>query len=241
MRDIIAILMLLIFLGRNVSVYSQSTLLEPDNHARFFSKTTSKNQIDVKFYSLQVYIDTQNKSIAGICEIYFIISTQSKNVNFDFTNQFQINKILDKDGNIINFSHKNDKIIITGKDFNSLDSLNYLAIYYNGTPKEASEPPWDGGFIWEEKVPFVGITCQLEGASIWWPCNDRWDDKPDSMSINVIVPDSLMAISNGVLRGIDKYSPTETIYNWFVQYPIQTYNVTLYVGDFYNFSYLYFS
>ena len=33
--------------------------------------------------------------------------------------------------------------------------------------------------------PWIGVSCQGLGASVWWPCKDHQSDEPDSMRITV--------------------------------------------------------
>ena len=96
-------------------------------------------------------------------------------------------------------------------------------------------PPWDGGFSWKKDDngnPWIGVSCQGLGASVWWPNKDHMYDEVDSMKISVNVPKHLMNISNGNLRSEkttwssylqDSINTSE----WFVSYPINNYNVTI--------------
>jgi aminopeptidase N len=112
-------------------------------------------------------------------------------------------------------------------------------VIYGGTPPEAKRPPWDGGIVWKEDergLPFLGVACEGFGASSWWPLKDHLSDEPDSMSIALIVPDYLMAVSNGNLRSRRKLAGNFNRWEWFVNYPINSYGVTFYVGDYVHFS-----
>ena len=63
-------------------------------------------------------------------------------------------------------------------------------------------PPWDGGFVWEKDSfnnHWVGVACQGEGASLWWPSHDKLFDEPDSIKFSATVPNNLMFVSNGNL------------------------------------------
>ena len=56
------------------------------------------------------------------------------------------------------------------------------------------------------------------------------------MTINVQVPSKYKGISNGNLKSTTEIDSKYTNYEWFVSYPINSYNVTFYMGDFVNFS-----
>ena len=58
-----------------------------------------------------------------------------------------------------------------------------LDIDFNGKPREAVKPPWDGGWIWKKSTtgaPWMSVACQGLGASVWYPCKDYQGDEPDS-------------------------------------------------------------
>jgi aminopeptidase N len=106
-------------------------------------------------------------------------------------------------------------------------------------PKPALHPPWDGGVVWQKDGngnPWIGVACQGLGASSWWPCKDHQSDKPDSASIEVRVPDSLMNISNGRLISLTKHADQTSSWKWNVSNPINSYNLTMNVGKYAHWS-----
>ena len=47
-----------------------------------------------------------------------------------------------------------------------------FTVYYNGIPQSADNPPWAGGFTWtkdKDDRDWVAVSCEGEGARIWWP------------------------------------------------------------------------
>jgi aminopeptidase N len=125
-------------------------------------------------------------------------------------------------------------------DKQDVGSLNSLILIYGGKPKVATRPPWEGGITWKRDInnlPFIGSSCQGDGASLWWPCKDHMYDEPDSMLISVTVPGNLVDVSNGRLRSVvnNKRNKTKT-YNWFVSNPINNYGVNINIGDYVHFS-----
>ena len=64
-----------------------------------------------------------------------------------------------------------------------------IKIWYGGYPREAINPPWDGGIVWKydsQGNPLVANANQGAGASLWWPCKDHQSDEPDSMRITCV-------------------------------------------------------
>lgn len=110
-----------------------------------------------------------------------------------------------------------------------------LTVAYEGTPRKAPNPPWEGGFTWAETPegdPWIATSGQTSGADLWWPVKDHPSDEPDSMDIAVTVPDSLVAASNGVLQNVTRESDSTETYQWHVSTSINSYGVTLNVAPY---------
>jgi len=110
-----------------------------------------------------------------------------------------------------------------------------VRVEYEGSPRVAPNPPWDGGFTWAETptgAPWIATSVQMDGADLWWPVKSHPSDEPDSMDISITVPDTLVAASNGTLGGAEVASDSTITYHWAVSAPINTYNVTLNVAPY---------
>jgi aminopeptidase N len=110
-----------------------------------------------------------------------------------------------------------------------------ITVTYGGTPRVAPNPPWDGGFTWATTpsgAPWIATSCQTIGADVWWPVKDHPSDEPDSMAINVTVPDSLVVAANGTLRGTARPANGWQTYRWFASTPINSYAVALNIAPY---------
>jgi hypothetical protein len=61
-----------------------------------------------------------------------------------------------------------------------------VKVAYGGKPAIAVRPPWTGGFQWDKDSkgnPWISITCQGEGAKIYFPCKDHPSDEPNEGAI----------------------------------------------------------
>ena len=109
-----------------------------------------------------------------------------------------------------------------------------VTVHYQGSPREAVHPPWDGGWIWtldEQGHPWATVACQGLGASVWYPCKDHQSDKPErGAALHIVVPDTLVGVGNGRLRGTTNNGNGTTTWHWAVSYPINTYNLVPYIG-----------
>lgn len=86
----------------------------------------------------------------------------------------------------------------------------------------------------------MSVACQGLGASVWFPCKDHQSDEPDQgASITMIVPDTLVAVSNGRLTGTSNPAPGLKAFTWDVKNPINNYNIIPYIGKYVNWSEIY--
>lgn len=196
-----------------------------------------RNCFDVGFYDLTVKIIPETRSIEGINKIYFQTLSNTSKIQIDLFPEFAITNILWNEKSL-EFSRNYGAVFIDfGEELKAGDAEE-IAIEYNGVPREAPRPPWNGGFVWEKEKgrDFVGVACEQLGASSWWPNKDHLSDKPDSIRINIQVPTGYQAVSNGNLRSTSEVDNGYTNFEWFVSYPINNYNVTFYMGDFVNFN-----
>jgi aminopeptidase N len=100
----------------------------------------------------------------------------------------------------LNFYRKfNAVFVLTGTTIKASQKTK-MSVYYHGKPKFARRPPWEGGFVWSKDnfhQSWIAVSCEVEGASLWWPVKDCLSDKPDSMNLNFTIPSGLNCISNG--------------------------------------------
>ena len=144
--------------------------------------------------------------------------------------------------NVFNTLHQNYKAISTPDSSSTSYHINkenrkitYKIYSSFSSLKKAKNPPWDGGFVWEKDkngLPFIGVACQEEGPQIWWPAFDDIHARPDSMFIHLTVPHGLMGVSNGQFISKTFNKDSSITFLWKVSYPINNYNVSIYVGDY---------
>ncbi len=129
---------------------------------------------------------------------------------------------------------QNELWIELGRSYAPGDTLR-ARVTYEGRPRVAPNPPWDGGLTWDKTpsgAPWIATSCQAEGADLWWPVKDHPSDEPDSMDLAFTVPDTLVAASNGRLRSVERASDSTKTYRWHVSTPINTYNVALHAAPY---------
>lgn len=188
---------------------------------------------DVTFYHLTIKPEPKTKTISGSVEMTFEVKTPTAEIQLDLANKLEIAGIYDGE-NKLQFEREFDAIRVQFPSHLQTGVSKTIIIVYGGKPQSARKPPWDGGLVWKKdknKNPWIGVACEDEGASIWWPLKDHMTDEPDSVRISIEVPKGLKGISNGKLVEVIKGEQTDT-WVWQTSYPINLYNITFYVGDF---------
>jgi aminopeptidase N len=115
-------------------------------------------------------------------------------------------------------------------------SVHTIRLIYHGKPLIALNPPWRGGWTFTTDAqgrPWMTVTCQGLGASVWYPCKDHQSDEPDNgATLAITVPNSLVAVGNGRLREKKSNNDGTTTWTWEVKAPINNYDLIPYIGKY---------
>ncbi|PLX15646.1 MAG: hypothetical protein C0599_16435, partial [Salinivirgaceae bacterium] len=134
------LLLVLIIIGSNV--FGQSGGALNANQAAY----------DVKFYELDIVFDISytQRSIDGSVLIRTEIIDPIDTLELDLWDTFTVDSVLvQKNDNIdssMNFVHANKKLKVRIPGSSSAGDIVSARVYYHGTPRTASYPPWDDGF-----------------------------------------------------------------------------------------------
>ncbi|MDO5969686.1 M1 family metallopeptidase [Flavivirga aquimarina] len=236
---------LLFFIISCISINAQNLLSEKNSFTRQDtlrgSITPERAWWDLTYYHLDIKVDPDKKFISGKNTIQYTVLERDSVIQIDLQPPLKLTKAI-QNGKELNIKYDGNAHFINLIDKQKADDVNSIDIYYSGNPKEAVRAPWDGGISWKKDLNgnhFVASSCQGLGASVWWPCKDHMYDEVDSMLISVNVPKNLMNVSNGRLKRIEQYGDTKT-YHWFVKNPINNYGVNINIGDYANFSEVYY-
>jgi aminopeptidase N len=216
------------------------------NKARIFSHqdslrgaiTLERSWWDLKYYHLSIKVNPADSTISGSNTIRYKVLNPNTRMQIDLQEPLKITKILQQ-GRELKYHRDGNAFFIDLIAIQNVGDSNEVQVFYNGKPKIAVNPPWDGGIIWSKDTngnPFIASACQGLGASVWWPNKDHMYDEVDSILISVTVPDKLTNVSNGRLQSIiDEQDGTRT-FNWYVSNPINNYGVNINIGDYVSFS-----
>ncbi|MBX7152461.1 M1 family metallopeptidase [bacterium] len=193
---------------------------------------------DVRFYDLSLKVEPAEQSIAGVLTARAVIVQPTEWFVMDLDTLLSIQKIteINRNGETIrSFERRGWKVWIALGTTRQPGSEISIAVTYGGKPRVAQRPPWVGGFIWnttKDGQPWIGVACQNDGADIWWPCKDHPSDEPDSMSLHITVPISLLCIANGRDQGVVKNSDSTHTFHWYVTTPINNYGVSINIAPY---------
>lgn len=207
--------------------------------------TLSKHRAayDVSFYDLNLKVNPGQLSISGSNTIHYEVAQDFQKLQVDLFANMRIDSII-ADNQQLHFEREGDAVFVAFPSVQRKGSSGTIKIYYRGNPIEAERPPWDGGFVWQKDAngkDWIGVACEGIGASLWWPNKDHLSDEPDSMKITCAVPNGLMCVANGNLIQTEQVGEDYQSFTWFVQYPINNYNVSLNIGDYAHIHDIYYS
>lgn len=204
--------------------------------------TPIRKAFDVKGYNLAVDFDLAARRLSGRVRIHLTAVKDLQRLQFDLHPSFELGTISWAYENFPseairkkNIEREARAIFLNLGETVLKGSQIVVEIAYSGPMPVAQNAPWDGGFSFEKDKqgrPWVAVSCQSDGASLWWPCKDHLSDEPDSVTMAYTVPQGLMAVGNG--RLMDDYPAGEDkqTYVWKVRSTINPYNVTVYIGAF---------
>lgn len=206
---------------------------------------------DAVYYDVSVRPDFHRRTIAGRTIIAFDAVAEGRRMQIDLQQPLTVDSIVMEAsvfqaGSIavtdrpVEFTRDGDVIWIELPQPMKAGEASTVTIHYHGEPRTASNPPWDGGWIWRKDdrgTPWMSVACQGLGASAWYPCKDHQSDEPQrGASLRITAPDSLQAIGNGRLRSKERNGDGTTTWNWQVTSPINTYNLVPYIGRYAHWS-----
>jgi aminopeptidase N len=199
---------------------------------------TERTYFDVLRYDLNIKINPQEKSIVGFNEISFKVIEHTNKIQLDLFENMRIDSIV-FDSQKLTYKREFNAVFIDFKKALIKDTIQKLRFYYSGNPIVAKRAPWDGGFIFEKDSngkDWIGVAVQGTGASLWFPCKDSQTDEPDHGStIKVAVPNGLINVSNGRFIGQQDLKNGYTRWDWEVKNPINSYDITVNIGDYVHF------
>lgn len=226
-----------------ILIFNFSLLIINSVNAQFAKQDTlrgsngpGRDWWDVVKYDISVSPYFSTKIIKGKSIISFKILGGGSLMQIDLQEPMQLTNAACS-GTSLQFSRDKNVYFITLPKSFAINSVQELELTFEGKPREAIRPPWDGGWIFTNDAKgraWMSVACQGLGASVWFPCKDYQGDEPDmGANLTIHIPDSLVAVANGYLK---KKASLEKIssWTWEVKNPINNYNIIPYIGKYVN-------
>ena len=193
----------------------------------------NRSSYRVSFYDINIDFDIDNKSLDGFVKIKAESIRDLDQLQIDLAENLKIEKVIYKNQEL-DFSREFDAVLIKFDSKILKGSIFEFIVFYQGVPQSADNPPWAGGFTWtkdKDNRDWVAVSCEGEGARIWWPNKDHITAEGDSVRMAYTVPSNLFAVGNGKLKSV-KNKDDKTTYEWFVSNPINNYNISVQIGNY---------
>ncbi len=190
---------------------------------------------DLLHYELDVRIDPGQKAISGKNTIRFRMLRDDTRVQLELYANLAVDKIL-LGATPLEYERDHNTVYVAFPETLRAGRTYAIDFHYSGMPQEQGR---FGGLAFRRDPAgrhWINTANEGEGSSVWWPSKDQWRDEPEGMEIRVAVPNGLMDVSNGKFLGKTDLGDGYTRWDWRVHYPINSYNVSLNIGEYVQFS-----
>ena len=190
---------------------------------------------DLLSYHLDIRVDPGKKFISGKNTIRFRMLREDSRIQLDLVANLNVDRIL-LGSTPLKYEREFNAVFVDFPQPLKKNSVQANDFYYSGSPAESGR---FGGFTFR-KDPYgrdwITTSCQGPGASVWWPNKDQQRDEVENMRLSVAIPSSLVDVSNGKFLGKTDLGDGYTRWDWLIQYPINSYCVSLNIGNYTHFS-----
>jgi len=195
----------------------------------------TSDRYDMRRYALDLTIDPSATTITGTVALVFASRVASLNeLVLDLTDALTVSAITHTTGELA-FTHAGDSLVVVLPQPLASGAVDSVTVAYGGIPPV---PATNRGLMFKvhhpdtpDAAPVVANMSEPAYAKYWWPCKDRPDDKALT-SVRLTVPESLVAVSNGLLIDEHAAMPGWRTYVWREDYPIAAYLVSVAVSDY---------
>jgi aminopeptidase N len=189
---------------------------------------------DLLYYHLDVRVDPERKMISGKNTIRFRMLKDDTKIQLDLQPALAVDKVLMGDAPL-KFEREFGAVFITFPQTLKAAQVYSIDFFYSGKPGSGGR---FGGMAFLKDPagrPWIYTSCEMQGASFWWPNKDQWRDEVDSMDLSVTIPSGLVDVSNGRLVNKKDLGDGSTRWDWHISYPINNYCVSLNIGHYAHF------
>ena len=190
---------------------------------------------DLLSYHLDVRVDPDKKFLSGKNAVRFKMLQDDTRIQLDLYDNLAVDKIL-LGTQELKHERELNAVFIDFPETLKRGREYSIDFHYSGTPRETGR---FGGIAFRKDPAgrhWINTACEGEGSSIWWPSKDQWRDEVENMRLSVSIPNGLVDASNGRFIGKTDLGDGYTRWDWQINYPINSYNVSLNIGSYVQFS-----
>jgi aminopeptidase N len=228
-----SVLLLVLSLSPRVAMWGQAPAAFTHADTLRGSNTPERAWWDAAFYDLHVRVMPADSSVQGYNAITYRVLQPARDMQIDLQAPLGVDSIVQR-GKRLSFRRDGNAFLVTLVAPQRAGAEERLTVYYHGDWRTAEGG--GGPFYWAQDslgAPWIATSDEDQGASAWWPLKDYPADEPDSQRIAVTVPDPMIDVSNGRLRGTTHNHDGTTTYEWFVTEPINSYDVAINANEHY--------
>ncbi|PTX14226.1 peptidase M1-like protein [Pontibacter mucosus] len=189
---------------------------------------------DVKHYTLRLSVSPEERKIGGSVDAVVELVAPTDKIRLNLIDAYKVSGVK-VDGKKATYTRSTDLLDVELKKTYQPGQRLTVTVDYAGTPPEAVNPPWQGGFTFTKDgngKHWIGLSSQNEGAKIFMPCKDHPSDEPDEgVEQFISVPAPYQVAANGLLVS-EKKKGNQITYHWKTDYTINNYGINFTVGDF---------
>jgi aminopeptidase N len=190
---------------------------------------------DLLYYHLDVRVDPEKQTISGKNLIRFRMLKDDTRIQLDLHPALGVDKILL--GEVpLKFEREFGAVFVIFPETLKAGQVYSIDFSYLGKPASTGR---FGAMAFRKDPagrPWIHTSCEMQGASVWWPNKDQWRDEVESMDLSVTIPNGLVDVSNGRSVGKKDLGDGSTRWDWHISYPINNYCVSLNIGNYVHFS-----
>jgi len=215
--------------------------LEQENWREYYEASrflSTETNFDVTFYYLDVELGLVSPFIRGnvLCR-FEATENNTTSIKLSLRREFTVDSIR---GNANSFAVAIDTITIFLDHAFQAGEPGWVQVYYRGVPPVANNTK---GLRYTTHATNQRVIASLSTPFLsyyWWPCKDGPGDKPDSVYVDITIPDTsiagipVIAVSNGVLSNVLIAGGKKT-FQWRHRYPIIPYYVMVAVSNYRDF------
>lgn len=222
--------------------FRQAEMSEWRNRTEWPAGLAVDSSNDILFYHLDLDIALGSPFLRGNVLVRFASHQPAlTQLRLNLHHAFTVDSVT---GSASGFSASNDTLVITLDRPYQSGEVTSLTVHYHGVPPLANSTKGLRYTTHAGSQPVIASLSTPFLAHFWWPCKDGPGDKPDSVHIDITVPDTtiaglpLVAVSNGTLAGTE-ILPGKIKYRWRETYPIAPYYVMVAISNYDHFQHNY--